>query len=73
MDGQLTNVCIDKHERKQLPLTPPTLPRFFRHSNLKRSTQERYYIFVSFKLQKINIHEQKHYDSAVNKGFLVIR
>ena len=51
MDGQLTNVCIDKHERKQLSLKPPALPRFFPHLNLK-SRHKRHYICVSFKLQK---------------------
>ena len=57
-----TNVCIDKHKRKQLPLKPPALPRFFRH--FKKSTQERHYIFVSVKLQKVNIRA-KRYDASL--------
>ena len=54
----LTNI-----KRKQLPLKPPALPRFCRHSNLKSRHKERHYIFGSFKPQKVNNIRAKRYDA----------
>ena len=67
MDGQLAYVCIDKHKRKQLPLKPPALPRFFRHSNLKSRHRNVIIIFFSFKLQKVNKRQELRRKSIIGK------
>ena len=51
---QLNNVCIDKHKRKQLPLTPPAV---FRHFNLKVDTRTSLFLPL-FNCKKNHPHEQ---------------
>ena len=53
--GRSTHNCInDKHKRKQLPLTPPALPQFFRHLNLKVDTRT----LLFFRLFKQDVYRR---------------
>ena len=68
MDGQLNNVCIDKHIKKTITFETTGVAAVFSTFEFIKSTQERHYIiFVSFKLHKVIIRANRCAASLLGK------